>query len=430
MKPGPFVLMLSAFLVLTGLDSLAQDPVKEKLPVPASGLQELYQKAQGNLLWYCSSCESKRTVLLDYIRQSDALGLEPDQYLSKSSEQNFRNAEGDSARLSKTDRELSKMALRFSRDLYGGAGMDRLLSYDEVTLRYAEADMKYLVQAWARINTADELLDMLRRLEPRTQQYTALKRELQELQGSDRTKQQALLSSMNYYRWIHHFALDSYIVVNIPAAYLHFYKAEHLALSMRTVVGTPDSRTPRFASHVGEITLYPYWNMPRSMLVNEWFGIFKDNPSLLDYYEMELVNADGNVVPWKSVNWKHMTVKNFPYRIRQKTGCENPLGVVKFGLSNPFDVYLHDTHAKGAFEGAHRYYSHGCVRVENPVALANAILPGKIDERYLNACFSDQKPQVLPVPNSIPVFIVYMVAEPDESGKVVYHRDIYELLRR
>jgi murein L,D-transpeptidase YcbB/YkuD len=397
--------------------------------VSPAALHELYAKAEGGLLWYCNSCEPKRMALLEYIRRSDAIGLEPAHYLGSTAEHNFKLSQANNTSFSKADQEISKIALRFSRDLYAGAGLDRMLSYDEVSPKYEVADMKFLIQSWNRANSASEITEMLENLQPRTEVYNILKKELQQLPASDNAKRLALVTSMSYYRWIHHFPLDSFIVVNIPAAHLKLYRGETTALQMRTVVGTPDSRTPRMASHVNEITLYPYWNMPRSMLVDEWFGIFKDNPSLIDYHDMELVDANGAVVPYNSISWKSMTVKNFPYRVRQKTGCENPLGVVKFGLNNPFDVYLHDTHAKGAFEGVNRFYSHGCVRVEDPAGLANAILPGKIDDHFLSACFNDQKPQVLAVPNSIPVFIVYMIAEPDDAGKVVYHRDIYELFK-
>jgi murein L,D-transpeptidase YcbB/YkuD len=434
MKARRLVVILSVCLSLAGSRSGAQGAMATKQPVAdakaiaASGIRELYQNAEGELLWYCPSCEAKRMALLDYISHSDTLGLQPAQYLIGSTKQYAMNPEPGSANLQKADQELSKIALRFSGDLYAGAELDRLVSYDEVSPPYAEADMAILVQAWSRVTNAGELVRMLQSLQPRTAAYRSFKRELQRLPASEVRKRSALLTAMNYYRWMHHFSLDSFIVVNIPAANLRFYKGSGIAMQMRTVVGTSESRTPRFASHITEISLYPYWNMPRSILMDEWFGLIKDNRAVLDYHELEIVDSRDSVVPYGSIKWKNMTSKNFPYRIRQKTGCANPLGVVKFGMSNPFDVYLHDTPGKGAFGGVHRYYSHGCVRVEDAIGLANAILPGKVDARYLNACFSDQKPQVLPVAAAVPVFIVYMIADVDDTGKVIYHRDIYELL--
>jgi murein L,D-transpeptidase YcbB/YkuD len=182
------------------------------------------------------------------------------------------------------------------------------------------------------------------------------------------------------------------------------------------------------ASNIRDISLYPYWNMPHNIMRDEWFDQIKDNRAVLDYHELEIIDSKGSVIPYEKVKWKSMNSKNFPYQIRQKTGCANPLGVVKFGMNNPFDVYLHDTPGKGAFGGKNRYYSHGCVRVEDAIALAQAIVPGKVDERYLKACFSDQKPQVITVSEPVPVFIVYMPVEADESGKVTYYNDMYQLV--
>jgi murein L,D-transpeptidase YcbB/YkuD len=170
--------------------------------------------------------------------------------------------------------------------------------------------------------------------------------------------------------------------------------------------------------------------MPRNIMMDEWFDLIKDNRAVLDYHELEIVDNKGAVIPYENIKWKSMNNRNFPYRIRQKTGCANPLGVVKFGMNNPYDVYLHDTPGKGAFDGKNRYYSHGCVRVEDAIGLAQAIVPGKVDERYLKACFSDQQPQVLQVPDPVPVFIVYMTAVADASGNVIYYKDMYKLLSK
>jgi murein L,D-transpeptidase YcbB/YkuD len=433
MKETGSLIIAGICLVLAGNASLARHTKEPKPAVPdvnaaaASALRELYQKQAAQLLWYCNSCEAKRIALLDYIRHSDTLGLEPDHYLDGPDSAFPRNPKADSISLQKADRELSKIALRFSYDLYAGADHSRLLSYDEVSPRYAEADMSFLARSLAQASDAPDLINMLSGLQPKTKRYQSLKKELQHLPVSGQKKRRALLAAMSYCRWIHHFSFDRYIVVNIPAASLHFYYGAGAALQMKTVVGTPDDRTPRMATHITKISLYPYWNIPRGMMMEEWFDLIKDNRAVLDYHELEIVDSRGNVIPYERINWRSMNKRNFPYRIRQKTGCANPLGVVRFDMSNPFDVYLHDTPGKGAFGGMSRYYSHGCVRVEDAIGLAKAILPGKVDEQYLSACFSDQSPRELPVPEPVPVFIVYMTADADESGNVSYYKDIYGL---
>jgi murein L,D-transpeptidase YcbB/YkuD len=238
-----------------------------------------------------------------------------------------------------------------------------------------------------------------------------------------------LSSSANYYRWMHHFHLDSFIVINIASATLRYYKNDTTALSMRTIVGTSYNRTPRFAAHCKEVTLYPYWNMPRSILVKEWLASFRRNPGLISFLNMELIDGRGRVISPSSINWKKVSRSNFPYRIRQKPGCFNPMGVVKFTLTSPYDVYLHDTNFKGAFLSRNRYYSHGCIRIEEPISLADAVLTNKVDADFLNACYKDQQPQVIPLSSPIPVFVVYMCAEGAEDGSVNYYKDVYSLLK-
>src|ERR1043166_4778042 len=109
---------------------------------------------------------------------------------------------------------------------------------------------------------------------------------------------------MNYYRWIHHFPFDRYIVVNIPATGLRLYQGGEVALQMKTVVGTNETRTPRLASYIREISLYPYWNMPRTILMAEWFDAIKDNRAVLDFHELEIVDSLGKVIPYERINWK------------------------------------------------------------------------------------------------------------------------------
>jgi murein L,D-transpeptidase YcbB/YkuD len=223
--------------------------------------------------------------------------------------------------------------------------------------------------------------------------------------------------------------MDSFIVVNIPSATLTYYKADTIAVQMRAVVGTPGTKTPRLAAYCTEVTTYPYWNMPRSILVKEWMRSFKKAPGLIDYLNMEIIDSRGRVIPTSAINWHGVTAATFPYRIREKPGCFNPLGVLRFTLTSPYDVYLHDTNFKGAFLAGNRFYSHGCIRIEEPLALANALLVNKVDSGFLKACYNDQRPGVLKIEHPVPVFIVYMCAEGDSSWHVRYYRDIYGLLK-
>jgi murein L,D-transpeptidase YcbB/YkuD len=115
--------------------------------------------------------------------------------------------------------------------------------------------------------------------------------------------------------------------------------------------------------------------------------------------------------------------------LRQSTGCDNALGVIKLNIITPYGVYLHDTWNKIAFLSGLRYYSHGCIRIERPLELGNKLLAGKLDTTYLQSCFKDKKPEFIKLAQAIPVFSVYMQAVASASGKVFYYKDIYRLIR-
>lgn len=150
---------------------------------------------------------------------------------------------------------------------------------------------------------------------------------------------------------------------------------------------------------------------------------------MLAFFNMEVLDSKGHIINPATISWKRMNGNNFPYRFREKTGCINPLGVVKFNITDPYSVYLHDTNFKGAFLADSRYYSHGCIRVEDPVALSNALLDKPVDTAFLRACYKDLDPVTLRLSAPVPVFTVYMTAEVDSMGAVQYFRDHYSLLK-
>lgn len=123
--------------------------------------------------------------------------------------------------------------------------------------------------------------------------------------------------------------------------------------------------TPIFRAYLTRVITYPYWNVPRSIAVNEFLPKIKRNPEdFLDAMKMQVLDAKGRIVSHKEVDWKSMSARNFPYRLRQSTGCDNALGVIKFDLESPYDVYLHDTNHRELFEKKEQIFEswlHTCI---------------------------------------------------------------------
>ena len=103
---------------------------------------------------------------------------------------------------------------------------------------------------------------------------------------------------------------------------------------------------------------------------------------------------------------------------------------MKFNLTDPFNVYMHDTNNKAGFLSDKRFYSHGCIRIEKPLQLANLILPTPVDSSFVQSCLKDETPMDLNLVVTVPVFVIYSTVGVDANNNVVYYKDVYDLLKR
>ncbi|MCD6012959.1 MAG: ErfK/YbiS/YcfS/YnhG family protein [Flavipsychrobacter sp.] len=294
--------------------------------------------------------------------------------------------------------------ITYAKDLYCGAELSKWIINDQISPKYAADDEEQILDKLVAMRNATELCALVTSLEPTD----------------------AVLSDL--FRWMHHFHFSQFIVVNIPSATLSYYTEGNTRLSMKVVVGKPTTRTPRFSAYCKEIILYPYWHVPQSIATKELLPKFKKNPSAIERQNMQVITKSGKVVDHRSISWSRYSGANFPYIFRQYTGCDNALGVIKFNLTDPFDVYMHDTNFKTAFARQSRFLSHGCIRLEKPIELGNNLLDDTLNKEFLEACVKGQKPIVKKLQEPIPVFVVYMPATA-ENGKVVFYKDIYRLFQ-
>jgi murein L,D-transpeptidase YcbB/YkuD len=142
---------------------------------------------------------------------------------------------------------------------------------------------------------------------------------------------------------------------------------------------------------------------------------------------MQVLNAGDGVVDPATINWDQMSARGFRYRFRQKPGPDNALGRIKFVLPNRYSVYLHDTPAKTLFSQARRCFSHGCVRLEKPLALADLLLhdePGWSMERVDKTLDTEQNFHIR-LTRPMPVYLVYWTAWVDNEGTIQFRSDVY-----
>ena len=233
--------------------------------------------------------------------------------------------------------------------------------------------------------------------------------------------------TLNTYRWLNRFPAQTSVIVNIPSATLRVNSPRGKTLfSSRVVVGKPSTPTPLFTAFIPSVVIYPYWNVPRSITVNELLPKIRRNPvAVLNALKLQVINAKGQEVDPNAIDWT-TPARAFPYRLRQSTGCDNALGVLKFNVTSPYDIYLHDTNARQAFMMENRQLSHGCIRVEQPDKLANLLLGyAYFGADYLTSCAKNARPKTVPLPKKVSVFVLYNVLDVDETGAIQVYRDGY-----
>jgi L,D-transpeptidase YcbB len=404
----------------------------EKLLYPAL-VSKFYILNNNNLFWMLpgKQYELLRQQLINSTDTAFYLGLTREKYHSVELKSLPSSKMTDSLTLLKADQFYTDAAIALLKDVYHGYKMQPWVGYDQLSGKYADTDNEYLLHALLNQQTSDQFKLLIDLLEPQHKEYAALKQELRKQKEKKAEDTVTFLkTSMNYYRWIHHFSFDRFIVINLPAARLQYYEKDSVVINMKTVVGKPSTPTPRFATVCDQIILYPYWYVPRSITFNEYLPKIKNNPGWLDAHNMQVIDGSGKILNHHKLNWSSFHSGYFPYIIRQSTGCDNALGVIKFNIVTPYGVYLHDTNNKTAFLSGLRYYSHGCMRLEEPLELGNRLLAGKLDTTFLQSCFKEQKPVPVLLEKPVPVFVVYMLAETDAKEKVRYYKDVYKLMNR
>ncbi|WP_342641259.1 L,D-transpeptidase family protein [Rhodoligotrophos ferricapiens] len=238
---------------------------------------------------------------------------------------------------------------------------------------------------------------------------------------------QQLVLNMERRRWMPDETGKFYVFVNLADQYLKVVDGNKTIHDARLVVGKPYSRTPVFTQNMTYVVFNPYWNVPTSIAVNEYLPKLKANPYALAAQDIEVIRA-GQVVDAASVPWGSYGPGRFPVTLRQKPGQKNALGRLKFMFPNPYNVYIHDTPAKTLFARDNRFFSHGCMRVEDPEKLAQVIL-GHDDPSWTPARIAEQlqvkKNGIARLKAPVPVYITYLTAWANKDASVNFRKDVY-----
>lgn len=220
---------------------------------------------------------------------------------------------------------------------------------------------------------------------------------------------QELLVNMERMKWMPVKPQGKLILVNIPAFILHVTDGDKRLFDMDIVVGKEGHSTTMFSGMLNQVVFSPYWNIPRSIVRKEILPAIQRNRGYLASKGME-VTGQANGLPV----------------IRQRPGQRNALGRVKFLFPNSYNIYFHDTPEKGLFERDNRAYSHGCIRLKDPVKMAQFVLEGSPQwtNEKIDSAMNSGKEKFVAVKDPVPVIITYFTAW-TEGGKLYFASDVY-----
>ena len=234
-----------------------------------------------------------------------------------------------------------------------------------------------------------------------------------------------LLANMEQWRWMPTDLGSTYIAVNIPEFTIRMVENNGIIHTERVVTGLVTNQTPVFSDALQTVVLQPDWILPESIKVNEALPSLLNGGGMFYSSGLRIKRGERDVAPG-SVNWSSANLK--AYTFYQPPGDSNALGQVKFLFPNKHAVYMHDTPAKHLFDSPVRAYSHGCMRVRDPVKLAELVL---MHDKGWNAekvkALLDDGPEDnrIALDHPIPVHVTYFTAVPDETGKIKTFRDVY-----
>lgn len=236
--------------------------------------------------------------------------------------------------------------------------------------------------------------------------------------------------NLERWRWMPAELGKRHVLVNIAGFDMQLVDEGRPTLIKPVVVGRDYRRTPVFSDRIRYLVINPDWVVPPTLAVQDKLPEIRRNPDYLKSLGFRVYDGWGDtrqVIDPDSVDWSKVSARNFPYRLVQEPGPANALGQVKFMFPNRYNVYLHDTPSRELFRQPERAFSSGCVRVQDPMELAAALLAreGWSPER-LESTLRAGRTQTVSLKEPVPVHIQYWTAWVDDDNRLQFRKDIYQ----
>ena len=417
--------------------------------------------ARNSPLWVVAGQPTPAALaLLRTLEQADAYGLQPQDYdadglaalaaqgmgagaaVSTATGEPIPNGAMGAQRWATFDVNLSAAALKLICDLHYGRIDPRAAGFDLGAPRTDDLD---LTRELTRLAAARDISPLLAAIEPQFLHYRLLEQVLAHYRLLAASEPAAAANvrkidlTLERWRWLPTFKTPP-VIVNIPQFRLFAFRttADRAAdiLQMDVIVGRtfPRTRTPVFVADMNSVIFRPYWDVPRSIMLREELPKIRANPAYLAAQHLQIVSGAGDgATPLPPTPASVQALVSGAARLRQQPGPDNALGLIKFDLPNQYSVYLHSTPAQQLFLRQRRAFSHGCIRVSDPVALAAYVLrdtPGDWTPARIRAAMNGAQTRRVRLVRPIRVIILYGTVLAKEDGEVLFFDDLYGQDRR
>jgi len=244
--------------------------------------------------------------------------------------------------------------------------------------------------------------------------------------GKPNAAAKKIRANMEMWRWMHDDLGHVHLMANVPSYMIDVVKDGKTIHSERIVVGETGKQSSIFTRPLKSITFRPMWRVPESIKVNELWPSMLRGGGLMRQYGLEVETKDGRRLDWRTMDWRTLDIRK--YEVVQPAGSKSVMGYVKFSFPSQHTIFMHDTPDKWMFNSKQRTLSHGCLRLRNPLKVAEIILAEdkgwdavKIDDLAKRGPMNNE----IAIDDKIKMHIAYFTAWVDDAGTLKTASDIY-----
>ncbi len=416
-------------------DTAAAARVIERLALPITSDSEIerkeraaikafYEQRQGALAWTSATgLTPAAELLIGELKNAGAYGLDATAFKLPGLGSDIT----DDARVN-ADLAVTQAALLYARHARGG----RILAPSEQL--NSNLDRKpQLLEPQAVLDglvAAGEPDAYLRGLHPKHPQFVKLQElyaaALPKTGGTLSASAKRLRANMEMWRWMWDDLGELHVFNNIPEFMQRVYKNGEVIRSEKIVAGMLDKQSSVFSRPLKYVVLRPAWKVPESIKVKELWPSLLRGGGYMRQYGLQLETKDGQPLDYRKIDWTKVDIRS--YEVVQPPGPRSVLGHVKFSFPSQHTIFMHDTPDKWMFRSAQRTNSHGCLRVQKPMELAEIVLDydkGWDAAKVASVSRSGPLNNEIELSKKVPIHLAYFTAWVGDDGRLQSFRDVY-----